>query len=350
MIGNQEETMKTLLKSVLNYVSAMNYHANNQNDKASNTVNQKKHKAKVKNSKKLGSKESLASPKPSKPRLYLRWSPTGRIFDCNGKLIKFNDSECQSDSYKGDNACTSNPWEPTRKQFPILLLFLVGLGHNQFLVSQFCDSNLEDAFRRNTCFVKNLESIDLLKGNRTTNIYTINLHEMASASLIFLIARATSTKYWLWNQGLSYLNVDTINELAKKDLVTGLSIFKYHKEHLFPSCDHGKSKASPHKPKHVPNLKQRITLQTQTCLKVSMGSDISFLHLLRALCYPKNDHEDIGMLGAKGDIGFFIGYSAKSYAYRVHNRRTRKIMETMNVTSDELSAMAFEQRIFKPGL
>nr|GFD30739.1 retrovirus-related Pol polyprotein from transposon TNT 1-94 [Tanacetum cinerariifolium] len=72
--------------------------------------------------------------------------------------------------------------------------------------------------------------------------------------------------------------------------------------------------------------------------------DISFLHVFGALCYPKNDREDIGKLGAKGDIGFFIGYSADSYAYRIYNRRTKKIMETMNVLFDELSAMAFEQR------
>ncbi|GKA44780.1 putative ribonuclease H-like domain-containing protein [Tanacetum coccineum] len=78
--------------------------------------------------------------------------------------------------------------------------------------------------------------------------------------------------------------------------------------------------------------------------------DISFLHVFGALCYPKNDREDIGKLGAKGDIGFFIGYSANSYAYRVYNRRTKKIMETMNVTFNELSAMVFEQSGLKPGL
>nr|GFC07348.1 retrovirus-related Pol polyprotein from transposon TNT 1-94 [Tanacetum cinerariifolium] len=75
--------------------------------------------------------------------------------------------------------------------------------------------------------------------------------------------------------------------------------------------------------------------------------DISFLYVLSALCYPKNDREDIGKLGAKGDIGFFIGYSADSCAYRIYNRRTKKIMETMNVSFDELSAMAFEQRSSK---
>nr|GFD21878.1 integrase, catalytic region, zinc finger, CCHC-type, peptidase aspartic, catalytic [Tanacetum cinerariifolium] len=75
--------------------------------------------------------------------------------------------------------------------------------------------------------------------------------------------------------------------------------------------------------------------------------DISFLHVFGALCYPKNDREDIGKLGAKGDIGFFIGYSADSCAYRIYNRRTKKIMETMNVSFDELSAMDFEQRSSK---
>nr|GFC69066.1 retrovirus-related Pol polyprotein from transposon TNT 1-94 [Tanacetum cinerariifolium] len=78
--------------------------------------------------------------------------------------------------------------------------------------------------------------------------------------------------------------------------------------------------------------------------------DISFLHVFGALCYPKNDREDIGKLGAKGDIGFFIGYSTDSCAYMIYNRRTKKIMETMNVSFDELSAMAFEQRSSKPGL
>ncbi|GJV17302.1 hypothetical protein Tco_1362625 [Tanacetum coccineum] len=71
------------------------------------------------------------------------------------------------------------------------------------------------------------------------------------------------------------------------------------------------------------------------------------------LGYPNlfmNDREDIRKLGAKGDIGYFIGYSANSCAYIVYNRRTKKIMETMNVTFYELSAMAFEQSSSKPGL
>ncbi|GKF36439.1 retrovirus-related pol polyprotein from transposon TNT 1-94 [Tanacetum coccineum] len=80
---------------------------------------------------------------------------------------------------------------------------------------------------------------------------------MASASPICLMARATSTKSWLWHQRLSHLNFDTINDLAKNDLVTGLPKFKYHKEHLCPSCEQGKSKRASHPPKPVPNSKQR---------------------------------------------------------------------------------------------
>nr|GEU81821.1 hypothetical protein [Tanacetum cinerariifolium] len=44
--------------------------------------------------------------------------------------------------------------------------------------------------------------------------------------------------------------------------------------------------------------------------------DISYLHVFEAICYPKNDRENIGKLGAKGDIGFFIRYSANYLAYR----------------------------------
>ncbi|GJY49056.1 retrovirus-related pol polyprotein from transposon TNT 1-94 [Tanacetum coccineum] len=98
--------------------------------------------------------------------------------------------------------------------------FVEGLGYNLFSVGQFCDSDLEVAFKRNTCFVRNLEGVDLLKGNRTRNLYTINLHDMASTSPICFMAHATSTKSWLWHQRLSHLNFDTINNLARNNLVT----------------------------------------------------------------------------------------------------------------------------------
>nr|GFA96042.1 retrovirus-related Pol polyprotein from transposon TNT 1-94 [Tanacetum cinerariifolium] len=283
---------------------------------------QQKNQPEIKKPKKVGFIKRLATPKPRKPRFLLRWSPTGKMFDSAGKLVAS---------------------------------------------SQFCDSDLEVAFRRNACFVGNLEGVNLLKGDRSTNLYTINLHEMASASPICLMARASSTKSWLWHQRLSHLNFDTINDLARNDLVAGLSKFKYHKEHLCPSCEQGKRKRASHPPNPVPNSRQRLyLLHMDLCGPMRIASingklyilvimdDYSrymWVHFLRSKDEaPENDREDIGKLGATGDIGFFIRYSADSCAYRIYNRRTKKIMETMNVSFDELSAMAFEQRSSKPGL
>nr|GFB99836.1 hypothetical protein [Tanacetum cinerariifolium] len=131
------------------------------------------------------------------------------------------------------------------------------------------------------------------------------------------------------------------------NLKPGLPKFKYHKEHFCPFCEQGKSKRASHPLKPVPNLRQRLRLLH---LDLYGPMRIASINGKRALCYPKNDREDIGKLGAKGDIGFFIGYSADSCAYRVYNRRTNKILETMNVSFDELSAMAFEQYSSKPEL
>nr|GEZ00356.1 retrovirus-related Pol polyprotein from transposon TNT 1-94 [Tanacetum cinerariifolium] len=288
---------------LLNYVNGMTSRGKKQKANVSIQKNQMKQKPKVKKPKKLGSIKRLALPKPSKPRSLFRWSLTGRMFELKGKIIASSESESQFDCSKGDNACTSNPLEPTIKRFPNSTFSLAG---------QFCDSDLEVSFRRNACFVRNLEGGDLLSGNRTTNLYTINLYEMSSASPIYLMARASSTKSWLWHQRLSHLNFDTINDLAKNDLVSSLPKFKYHKEHLCPSCEKGKSKRASHPPKPVPDSRQR-------------------LHILHMdLCGPMR----IASINGK----------------RVFNRRTKKIMETMNVSFDELSAMAFEQRSSKPEL
>nr|GEU38782.1 hypothetical protein [Tanacetum cinerariifolium] len=327
--------------------------------------------------------------------------------------------------------------------------FIEGLGHNLFSVGQFCDSDLEVAFRRNACFIRNLEGVDLLFGNRTTNLYTINLHEMDSASPICLMARASSTKSWLWHQRLSHLNFDTINDLAKtilslvfqnSNIIKNTFVFYVSKEKAKEHLIHpnlfqiqGRDEApeviktflkkitvllqspiiiirtdngtefknqvlreyfdsvgishqvsfviTPQQNGVVERRNQTLVEAARTMLIFSRAPlflwaeaiatacftqnrsiihcrfnktpyelingrklDISFLHVFGALCYPKNDREDIGKLGAKGDIGFFIGYSADSCAYRVYNRRTKKIMETMNVSFNGLSAMDFEQR------
>ncbi|GKC44474.1 retrovirus-related pol polyprotein from transposon TNT 1-94 [Tanacetum coccineum] len=79
-------------------------------------------------------------------------------------------------------------------------------------------------------------------------------------------------------------------------------------------------------------------------------TDLSFFHVFGSLCYPTNDSEDLGKLNANVDISIFVGYTPAKKAFRIYNRRTRKIMETIHVTFDELTSMASEQFGLGPGL
>nr|GFA71963.1 integrase, catalytic region, zinc finger, CCHC-type, peptidase aspartic, catalytic [Tanacetum cinerariifolium] len=78
--------------------------------------------------------------------------------------------------------------------------YVEGLGHNLFSIGQFCDKVLEVTFRKSTCFVRNEDGVDLLTGDRSSNLYTIALNEIASDSSTCLLAKASSSQSWLWNQ------------------------------------------------------------------------------------------------------------------------------------------------------
>ncbi|GJY65526.1 retrovirus-related pol polyprotein from transposon TNT 1-94 [Tanacetum coccineum] len=127
-------------------------------------------------------------------------------------------------------------------------------------VGQFCDGDLEVAFRSKTCYVRNLEGDDLLTGGRDSNLYTISISDMAASSPICLMSKATSTKSWLWHRRLSHLNFGTINDLTKLDLVDGLPKFKYGKDHLCSACERGKSKKASHPPKLIPSDYSKLEL------------------------------------------------------------------------------------------
>nr|GFB00127.1 hypothetical protein [Tanacetum cinerariifolium] len=100
--------------------------------------------------------------------------------------------------------------------------YVEGLNHNLFSVGQFCDADLEVAFRKSTCFIRDLKGNDLLSGSRRTDLYSITLQDTNSPNSICLVAKATSSQAWLWHHHLSYLNFDTINLLSKNDIVVGL--------------------------------------------------------------------------------------------------------------------------------
>nr|GEW68998.1 retrotransposon protein, putative, unclassified [Tanacetum cinerariifolium] len=276
--------------------------------------------------------------------------------------------------------------------------FVEGLGHNLFSVGQFCDSDLEVAFRQHACFIRNLDG-------------------------------ASKTKSWLWHRRLSHLNFGAINHLARQGLVRGLPKLKFKKDHLCSACAMGKSKKKSHKPKsedtnqeklyllhmdlcgpmHVESLNGKkyilVTVDDysrftwikclrskdeapdfiimflkmiQVRLKVPVHrirtnngiefvnqtlreyyEDVGISHETSVACSPQQNGvvercnrtlieaartiENLGKLQSKADIGIFIGYAPTKKAFRIYNRRTRRIVETIHVDFDELTAMSSEE-------
>nr|GFA03592.1 hypothetical protein [Tanacetum cinerariifolium] len=233
---------------------------------------------------------------------------------------------------------------------------------------QLCDSDLEVAFRRNACFVRNLEGVDLLKGDRSTNLYTINLHEIASASPIHLMARASFTKSWLWLQRKKQKSISSTKTSSKfkAEIASSSYGFVWTNENsqykwkastvIIIRTDNGtefKNRALKdyfdsvdisHQMSSVRTPQQNRVVERRNRTLVEAARTMLIFSRAPLFLWAENDREYIEKLGANGDIDFFIGYSADSCAYRIFNRRRKKILETMNVSFDELSTMAFEQR------
>nr|GEZ45566.1 retrovirus-related Pol polyprotein from transposon TNT 1-94 [Tanacetum cinerariifolium] len=78
--------------------------------------------------------------------------------------------------------------------------------------------------------------------------------------------------------------------------------------------------------------------------------DLSFFHVFGALCYPTNNSKKLGKLQPKADIGIFIGYPPTKKAFRIYNRRIRRIIETIHVDFDELTVRTSEHNSSGPAL
>nr|GEV99527.1 integrase, catalytic region, zinc finger, CCHC-type, peptidase aspartic, catalytic [Tanacetum cinerariifolium] len=149
--------------------------------------------------------------------------------------------------------------------------FVEGIGHNLFFVGQFCDSDLEVAFRQHTNFIRNLEGVDLLTGSRGNNLYTLSLGDMMASSPICLLSKASKTKSWLWHRRLSHLNFGAINYLARQGLVQGLPKLKFEKEHLYSTCAMGNNKKKSHKPKSEDTNKKNSIFYTWIFVEQYVG-------------------------------------------------------------------------------
>ncbi|GKC30562.1 integrase, catalytic region, zinc finger, CCHC-type containing protein, partial [Tanacetum coccineum] len=138
--------------------------------------------------------------------------------------------------------------------------YVEGLGHNLFSVGKFYDGDLKVTFQKNTCFIRNLESVDLLSRSRDTNLYIIYLDDMFKTSLICLLSKASKTKSWLWHRRLSHLNFGTNNKLARDGLAQGIPRLQFQKDHLCSACALGKSKKSSHQPKAKDTNQEKLYL------------------------------------------------------------------------------------------
>ncbi|GJZ26291.1 retrovirus-related pol polyprotein from transposon TNT 1-94 [Tanacetum coccineum] len=206
-----------------------------------------------------------------------QWRPTGKKFSL-GKLSCGYQWRPTGKKFALGELCPQERMETPVKCYPLvsgLRLFktydweslkaheLRGKVHQD---RQFCNSDLKIAFRKHSCFVRDMNGVDLLKGSHSTNLYTISIDDMMNSSPVCLLSKASKTKSWLWHHRLNYLNFGTINDLARKDLVRGLPRLKFEKDHLCSACQLGKSKKYSHKSKSEnTNMEVLHTLHMDLC-------------------------------------------------------------------------------------
>ncbi|GKA85532.1 retrovirus-related pol polyprotein from transposon TNT 1-94 [Tanacetum coccineum] len=216
--------------------------------------------------------------------------------------------------------------------------YVEGLGHNLFSVRQFCDSDLEVAFRKHSCYVRDTDGVELINSSRGSNLYTISVEDMMKSTPICLLSKASKNKSWLWHRCLNHLNFGTINDLARKDLVRGLPRLKFEKYHLFSTCQLGKSKKHTHTPKaENTNLEVPDTLHMDLCRPIRVQTINGEKYIL--VIVDDYSSDDLEKLQPTANIRIFVGYAPSRKGYRIYNKRTRRIMKTIHVQFDELSEL-----------
>nr|GFB58388.1 hypothetical protein [Tanacetum cinerariifolium] len=245
-------------------------------------------------------------------------------------------------------------------------------------------------------------------------MYTLSIQDMMASSPICLHSKASKTKSWLWHRRLSHLNFGAINHLARQGLVRGLPKLKFEKDHLCSACTMGKSTRKTNKPKSEDTNQEKLYLLHMDlcgpmCIESVNGKKyilvivddysrfnwvkflrskdetlnftIKFLKMIQngvverrnrilieaartmliyaqaplflwaeavaTACFTQN-RSIIRLRHGKTPI--FIGYAPTKKAFRIYNRRTRRIVETIHVDFDELTAMASEHRSSGPAL
>nr|GEX33443.1 hypothetical protein [Tanacetum cinerariifolium] len=126
--------------------------------------------------------------------------------------------------------------------------------------------------------------------------------------LTCLVAKASADECMLWHRRLGHLNFRTMNKLVMHNLVRGLPTKCFENDHTCTACLKGKQ--------HKASCKSKL-----------VNSVSKPLHTLRMDLFGPTS----GSLRKKGNEGYFIGYSMSSKAFRVFNKRTRRVEENLHV-------------------
>nr|GEW37910.1 retrovirus-related Pol polyprotein from transposon TNT 1-94 [Tanacetum cinerariifolium] len=213
---------------------------------------------------------------------------------------------------------------------------------------------LEVSFHQHTYFIRNLEGVDLLTGSRGNNLCILSLGDMMASSPICLcpmpqrlnLKRTISVLYVQWakvrrNQEKLYLlHMDLCGPMHVES-VKGkkyiLVIVDDYSRFTWVKCLRSKDEA--------PDFIIKFLKMIQVRLKVGISHETSV-----ARSPQQNGVVERRKLQPKADIGIFIGYAPTKKAFWIYNRRARRIVETIHVDFDELTAMASEQSSLGPAL
>nr|GEU82647.1 integrase, catalytic region, zinc finger, CCHC-type, peptidase aspartic, catalytic [Tanacetum cinerariifolium] len=236
--------------------------------------------------------------------------------------------------------------------------FVEGRGHNLFSVGQFCDSDLEVACRQHTCFIRNLEGVNLLTGSQGNNLYTLSLGDMMASSPICLLSKASKTKpkskdtnqeklYLLHMDLFGPMRFESVN--GKKYI---LVIVDDYSQFTWVKCLRSKDEAPYFIIKFLKmiqvRLKVGISHETPVARSPQQNGVVERRNctLIEAFRAIKN----LGKLQPKANIGIFIGYAPTKKAFWIYNRRTIRIVKTIHVDFDALTALASERSSSGPAL
>nr|GEV51645.1 hypothetical protein [Tanacetum cinerariifolium] len=188
--------------------------------------------------------------------------------------------------------------------------------------------------------------VDLISRSRDTNLYTISLDDMLKSSLICLLSKASKTKSWLWHRRLSHLNFACALRKSKKsshqpkskdinqeklyllhiDLCGPMRVASINEKRYILVIVDDYSRFTWAEAINTTCYTQNRSLirlrynKTPYELMHDKKPDLSFLYVFGSLCYPTNDHEDLGKFDAKADIRIFVGYVPAKKAFGIYNR------------------------------